>query len=97
MPVVSSSDGVINISKSLKFTLNNSHSVDSSTSPFHVVSHHNIHRKCKLRESVIISSFVNSANSHYIANKLVVGRDKNVSTNPGDYYISSGFFLSTLF
>ena len=41
-PVVSSSDSVANISKSLKFTPTNSHSFDSSTSTFRVVSHRNI-------------------------------------------------------
>ena len=43
-PVVSSSDSVANISKSLKFTPTNSHSFDSSTSTFRVVSHRNIRR-----------------------------------------------------
>ena len=38
-PVVSLSDSVTNISKSLKFTPANSHSFESSTSTFHVVSH----------------------------------------------------------
>ena len=61
--VVSSSDSVTDISKSLKFTSTNSHSIDSSTSMFRVVSHRNIHCKHKLRKSVISSSFVNSANS----------------------------------
>ena len=54
-PVVSSSDSVTNISKSLKFTSTNSNSIDSSTSTFLVVSHRNIHRKRKLRKSVISS------------------------------------------
>ena len=80
----------------LEFTPPISHSIDSSTSLFRVVSHRNIHRK--LRESLISSSFVNSANSHDIANKLIVGRDRiNVSTKPGNYYISSVSFLSALF
>ena len=57
-PVVSSSDSVTSISKSLKFTPTYSHSIDSSTSTFRVVSRGNIHRKRKLRKS---SSFVNSA------------------------------------
>ena len=52
-PVGSSSDSVKNISKSSTFTPSNSHSVDSSTSSFRVVSHRNIHRKRKLRKSVI--------------------------------------------
>ena len=52
----------------------------------------------KLRKSVISSSFVNSANSQYIASKLFVGRDRiNDLTKPGNYYISSIFFLSALF
>ena len=38
-----------------KFTPSNRHSVDSSTSLFHAVSHHNIHHKCKLHKSVISS------------------------------------------
>ena len=42
-----------NTSKSHKFTPSNSHSVDSSASSSRVVSHHNIHRKRKLRKSVI--------------------------------------------
>ena len=71
-PVVSSSDSVKNISKSPKFTPSNSHSVDSSTSSFRVVSHRNIQGKCKLRKS---SSFVKSANNHDISNKCIVGRD----------------------
>ena len=97
-PVVSSSDSVINISKSLKFTPSNSHSVDSSTSSFRAVSHRNIHCKRKLRKSVTSSSFVNSANNDDISNKFVVGRDGiNVLTKPGNYCISSVFFLSTLF
>ena len=97
-PVVSSSDSVTNVSKSLKFTSTNSHYIDSSTSTFRVVSHRNIHRKRKLRKSVISSSFVNSANSHDIANKLIMGRHRvNVLTKPGNYYISSVFFLSALF
>ena len=50
--VVSSSDSVTNINKSLKFTPTNLHSFDSSTSTFHVVSHRNIHRKRKLRKNV---------------------------------------------
>ena len=70
-PVVSSSDSVTNISKSLKFTPTYSHSIDSSTSTFCVVSYRNIHRKSKLCKSVISLSFVNSANSHDIANKLI--------------------------
>ena len=82
-PIVSSSNSVTNISKSPKFTPTNSHSIDSSTSTIRVVSHRNIHRKRKLRKSVISSSFVNSANSHDIANKFIVGRDRiNVLANP---------------
>ena len=98
-PVVSLSDSVTNISKSLKFTTTtNSHSFDSSTSTFRVVSHRNVHRKRKLCKNVISSSFVNSANSHDIANKLIVGRDRiNALTKPGNHYISSTFFLSALF
>ena len=97
-PVVSSSDSVTNISKSLKFTPTNSHSVDSSASLFRVVNHCNIHRKRKLRKSVINSSFVNRANNNGISNKFIAGRDKiNVLTKPGNYYISSVFFLSALF
>ena len=43
-------------------------------------------------------SFVNSANSHDIANKLIVGRDRvNVLTKPGNYYIALVLFLSALF
>ena len=92
-PVVSSSYSVTNISKSLKFTLTNSHSIDSG-----VVSHCNIHRKRKLHESVISSSLVNSADSHDIASKLIVGRDIiNVSTKPGNYYMSSVFFYRYYF
>ena len=98
MPVVSSSGSVINTSKSLKFTPTNSHSTDTSTSSFRVVSHRNIHSKDKLRKSVISSSFVNCANSHDIANKFIVGRGRvNVLTKPGNYYMSSVFFLSALF
>ena len=82
-PIVSSSNSVTNISKSPKFTPTNSHSIDSSTSTIRVVSHRNIHRKRKLRKSVISSSFVNSANNHDIANKFIVGRDRiNVLANP---------------
>ena len=96
--VVSSSDSITNISKSPKFTPSNSHSVDSSTSWSHVVSHRNIRRKRKLRKSVISSSFVKSANNHNISNKFIVGRDKiNVLTKPRNYYVSSIFFLSALF
>ena len=47
-PVFSSSDSIINISESLKFTPTYLHSIDSSTSVFRVVGHHNIHRKRKL-------------------------------------------------
>ena len=37
-------------------------------------------------------------NSHDIANKLIAGRDRiNVLIKPGNYYISSAFFLSALF
>ena len=97
-PVGSSSDSVKNISKSSTFTPSNSHSVDSSTSSFRVVSHRNIHRKRKLRKSVISYSFVKSANNDDIFNKFIVGRDKiNVLTKPGNFYISSVFFLSALF
>ena len=86
------------MSKSLKFTPTNSHSIDSSTSTFRVVSHCNNHLKHKLCESVISLSFVNSAISHDIANTLIVGRDRiNVSTKPENYYIFSVFFLSALF
>ena len=92
-PVVSSSDSVNNISKSLKFTSTNSYSIDSITSTLRVVNHRNIHRKRKLRKSVINSSFVNSANSHDIANKIIVGRDRvNVLTKLGNYYIYLVFF-----
>ena len=92
------SDSVTNISKSFKFTPSNSHSVDSNTSSFRVVSHRNIHCKRKLRKSVMSSSFVNSANNDHISNKFIVGRDRNnVLTKPGNYYISSVFFLSALF
>ena len=91
------SDSVTNISKSFKFTPSNSHSVDSNTSSFRIVSHRNIHRKRKLRKSVISSSFVNSANNDQISNKFIVGRDRiNVLTKLGNYYISSVFFLSAL-
>ena len=86
---------VTNIRKSPKFTPRNSHSVDSSTSSFCVVSHRNIHRKRKLRKS---SSFVQSAKNDDISNKFIVDRDKiNVLRKPGNYYISSVFFLSALF
>ena len=96
--VVSSSDGVTNIIKLLKLTPTNSHSFDSSTSTFRVASHRDIHRKRKLRKSVISSSFFNSANSHDIANKHIVGRNRiNALTKPGNYYLSSIFFLSALF
>ena len=74
-PIVSSSDSVTNISRSPKFTSTNSHSINSSISKFRVVSHRNIHRKPKLRKSLIGSAFVNSPNSHDIANKRIVGRD----------------------
>ena len=73
-PVISSSDSVTNISKSLKFTPTNSHSIDSSTSSFRIASHRNIHRKRKLRKSVTSSSLVNSANNHDTANKFIVGK-----------------------
>ena len=43
--VVSSFYSVINNSKYLKFTPTNSHSFDSSTSTFRVISHRNIHLK----------------------------------------------------
>ena len=46
-PAVSSSDSITNI----KFTYSDLHSVDSSTSSFRVVSHCNIHHKCKLHKS----------------------------------------------
>ena len=83
---MSSSDSVRNISNSPKFTPSNSHSVDSSTSSFHVVIHRNIHRKRKLCKS---SSFVESANNDDISYKFIVGRDKiYVLSNPGNYYIS---------
>ena len=96
-PVVSSSDSVTNISKFLKFTPTNSHSFDSSTFALRVVSYRNIHRKRKLHKTVINSSFFNSANSHYIASKPIAGRDRiNVLNKPGNYYISSIFFLSAL-
>ena len=42
--------------------------------------------------SVTSSSFFNSANSHDIASKLIVGRDRiNVLTKPGDYYLQYFF------
>ena len=44
---------VTNISKSLTFNPTNSHSINSSTSTFNVVSHRNVHRKPKLRKSVM--------------------------------------------
>ena len=51
-----------------------------------------------MSKSVINPSFVNSANSHDIARKLIVCRGRiNVLTKPGNYYISSIFFLSALF
>ena len=59
-PVVNSSDSVTNVTKSLKFTPTDSHSIHSSTSTFRVVSHRNINRKRKLRKIVISSSFVSS-------------------------------------
>ena len=46
--VNSSSDSVKYISKSLKFTPTNLHSIDSSTSMFRFVSHCTVPRKCKL-------------------------------------------------
>ena len=49
-----------------------------------------------MRKSVISSSFVKSANNDDISNKFIVGRD-NVLTKPGNYCISSAFFLSALF
>ena len=65
---------------------------------FLVASHLNIHRERKWRESVLSSSFVNSINSHDTANKVIVGRNRiYVLTKPGNYYISSIFFLSALF
>ena len=92
---VSSSDSVTNISKSFKFTPTDSYSIDSSTSTFRVVSYRNIHRKLKLHKS---PSSVNSANSHDITNKFIVDRDRiDVLPKPGNYYISSVFFLSALF
>ena len=95
--VVSSSDTVTNISKSLRFTFTYSHSIDFSTSTFRVVSHRNIHGKRNLCESVIGSSFLNNANNHDIANKLIVGRDSiSVLTKPGNYHISSVFFLVSI-
>ena len=96
--VVTPSDSVINVSKSVKCITTHSHSIDSSTSTFRVVSYHNIRRKRKLRTNLIGSSFVNSANSHGIAHKLIVGRERiNVLTKPKNSYISSVFFLSALF
>ena len=80
-PIASSCDSVTNISNSLIFTPTNSHSFDSSTSTFRVVSHRNIHRKRKLRRRVISSLFVNSANSHDIASKLIAGRDRTKCFN----------------
>ena len=75
-----------------------SHSIDFSTSTFRAVSHRNIHRKRKLRKSAISSLFANSANSHDIANKHIVGRDRvNVLTKPGNYYISLAFFYQHYF
>ena len=67
---------VTNFSKSLTFTLTNSHFIDPSTSTFFVVSHCNIHRKRWLRKSLISSLCVNSANSNDIFDKFIVGRDK---------------------
>ena len=94
--VVSLYNSVTNISKSLKFTPINSHSVDFSTSFFRVVSH-NIPRKRKSSKSLISYFFVNSVNDHDIADKFIVGRDIiNVLTKPGSCYISSAFFLSAL-
>ena len=47
---------------------------------------------------MISSSFSNRATSHNIANRLAAGRDRiKVSTKPGNYFISSLFFLSALF
>ena len=92
-PIVSSYKSGTNTSKSHKFTPSNSHSVDSSTSSSRVVSHHNIHRKRKLRKNVISLSFVKSTNDDDISNTFIVGRDKiNVLTTPGKYYKSSVFF-----
>ena len=96
--VVSLSDSVINVSKSLKSTSTHSHSIDSSMSTFRVVFRRNIHRKRKLRKSVISSSFVNNASSYDIANKFVMGRCRiNVLSKSENYSISSVFFLSALF
>ena len=98
--VVSSSDSVTNITKPLKLTPTNSYSLDSSTSMFRVVSHRNIHRKCKLRKTVINSSFFNSANSHDIASKFIVGRDRiNILAKPGviiylQYFLYQYYFGS---
>ena len=81
-PVVSSFDSVINVSKSLKSTPIHSHSIGSSTSTFRIVSRRNIHCELKLRKSVISSLFVNSANSHDIANNPFVVIDRiNVLIN----------------
>ena len=42
--------------------------------------------------------FFNSSNSHDIASKLIVARDRiNVLTMPRNYYLSSIFFLSAIF
>ena len=70
-PIVSSSDGVTNISKSVKFTP----TIGSSTYLFRVVSHCNIHRKRKLHKNVIALSFIISANCHDIAKKFIVGKN----------------------
>ena len=75
-PVVSSSDSVTNINKSL----NSLPLIHIILIPVHYVpslSHRNIHCKRKLRKSVISSSFFNSANSHDIASKLIMDRDKS--------------------
>ena len=64
--VVSSSDSIINVSKSVKYIVTHSDSLDFSTSTFRVVSHRDIRRKRKLRTNVINSSLVNSTNSHDI-------------------------------
>ena len=77
----------------VNYTPTHLYSIDFSTSRFVVVGHRNIRLKHKLRKSVTSSSFVNSANSHDIANKRIVGRYRiNVLTEPGNYYISSCVF-----
>ena len=63
----------INVSKSLKSTPIDSHSIDSNTSAFRIVRYCNIQHKCNLHKNAISSLFVNSTGSHDIANKLIVG------------------------